>query len=410
MPNSKRILFIGGMFFDSTKQDILNNSKAAVQNAANKLQWNYVNGFEFNLNQEIDILNSVFVGSFPQYYKKLLLPSRQIPRNNKKVQEVGFINLPIISCETKLYGLKKQIRKWLGKNKDFPKVIVAYGFFRENILALGYAKKIDPSICTCLIVLDLPEYMSQNNKYMYYKNWIGNSVYRCYNKEKKFIDCYSIITKQIADKLKLSENYVIIEGMIEQKVNTCTPSNHKINRKIFSFLYTGGLSESYGIDDLLYNFNHIKDNNLELWICGDGPMKEQVQLLSKLDKRIKYFGTLPQNKCIELQYKADCLINPRMDSNLTNYSFPSKTMEYLASGTPVIAKRLKGMPNEYSDFLFNFDSKEDMKICMEYVSKQSDEILDKKAQSGRHFVYSKKNNVVQTQKLLNLFDLILEGM
>ena len=33
------------------------------------------------------------------------------------------------------------------------------------------------------------------------------------------------------------------------------------------------------------------------------------------------------------------------------YSFPSKTMEYLASGTPSIAYKLEGIPSEYYPFI-----------------------------------------------------------
>ena len=38
-------------------------------------------------------------------------------------------------------------------------------------------------------------------------------------------------------------------------------------------------------------------------------------------------------------------VNPRQNNEeFTKYSFPSKTMEYLASGVPVVAYKLDGIP------------------------------------------------------------------
>ena len=97
----QKFLFIGGMFFPSTEEEILKNSKGMVQNAANKLQWLYVKGLEQNLGEEVDILNSVYIGRYPKAYKKMLIKSKKIKSKNRSVNDVGFINLPILASYTK---------------------------------------------------------------------------------------------------------------------------------------------------------------------------------------------------------------------------------------------------------------------------------------------------------------------
>ena len=51
------------------------------------------------------------------------------------------------------------------------------------------------------------------------------------------------------------------------------------------------------------------------------------------------------------------MINPRSTlDDFTKYSFPSKTIEYMYSGTPLLTTRLKGIPNEYFDFVFSAEN------------------------------------------------------
>ena len=57
-----------------------------------------------------------------------------------------------------------------------------------------------------------------------------------------------------------------------------------------------------------------------------------------------------------LHKRATALINPRKpNSKITRFSFPSKNMEYLSSGTPMIGYKLDGIPSEYYDYFYTID-------------------------------------------------------
>ena len=63
--------------------------------------------------------------------------------------------------------------------------------------------------------------------------------------------------------------------------------------------------------------------------------------------RIEFLGMLPRTDVLELQSKATILVNPRQPvGDFTKYSFPSKTIEYMASGTPLLMYKLPGIPEE----------------------------------------------------------------
>ena len=49
-------------------------------------------------------------------------------------------------------------------------------------------------------------------------------------------------------------------------------------------------------------------------------------------------------------------MNPRFTgAEYTLYSFPSKNIEYMVSGTPVITTRLAGIPDDYYPYVFVFE-------------------------------------------------------
>ena len=68
-------------------------------------------------------------------------------------------------------------------------------------------------------------------------------------------------------------------------------------------------------------------------------------------------GCVTPDKVVEYEKRALLLVNPRpTNETFSKFSFPSKTMEYLLSGTAVVSTKLPGIPEEYFDYMFSFDS------------------------------------------------------
>lgn len=397
-----KILFVGGMFFENSKEDVIVNAIDAPQNAANLLQWNYIKGLSSNLEHlPIDIINAYFVGWYPKHYKKCVIKKEIINVNTQgSVVEVGFINFPILNTITKKIEIKKEIKKWINRNDLNKRIIISYGFFEENIEALSYAKHLDDKIETAIIIPDLPEFMSQNSRFDKVKKIMANKIYHFFNRRKKYIDAYALITVQMASKLNVS-NYVIIEGMVDDHEENEEGKEILFMERPFIFMYSGGLYESVGIKKMMMAYEKI-ENDCQLWIFGDGELRKYIENIAARNTSVKYFGVVPQKDVQKIQKQVDCLINPREDNEFTKYSFPSKNMEYLLSGTPVIAKRLEGMPIEYKDYIYEFDTYENlMEVMMRVLSKEKSE-LQEKGQRARKFVLEQKNRTIQTKKLLDI--------
>ena len=114
-------------------------------------------------------------------------------------------------------------------------------------------------------------------------------------------------------------------------------------------------------------------------------------------------GVRENREIVEEELKASLLVNPRpVAPEYTKYSFPSKNLEYMVSGTPVLTTQLPGMPEEYFPYVYLMgEETEDhaAKVLEEILSLPLEE-RQKKGTAARAFVLEKKSNIVQSAKIL----------
>lgn len=200
------------------------------------------------------------------------------------------------------------------------------------------------------------------------------------------------------------KNYTVVEG-IAPKPETAAITKSKDK----TILYTGTLNRRYGVMDLVNAFRMIKDENYKLIICGGGESREEIINAAKEDPRIIFKGQVTRAEALRLQSEARLLVNPRRNNEeFTKYSFPSKNLEYLASGTPLAAFKLDGIPEEYDDYIFyiNGGSTEEMSKTLYEICEMSDNELFDFAQKARAFVSEQKNAKTQVKKILDLIERI----
>ena len=68
------IVCLTGLFPEEYVDEINKYSLTGVQNAANKLQWGIVKGLD-GLGENVTIFNSIYVGSYPRLYRKIMIPT-----------------------------------------------------------------------------------------------------------------------------------------------------------------------------------------------------------------------------------------------------------------------------------------------------------------------------------------------
>lgn len=173
---------------------------------------------------------------------------------------------------------------------------------------------------------------------------------------------------------------------------------------MFSLLYTGRLNRRYGLLNLLDAMDRIPDSDIELWICGSGELEDEIRTRARKDSRVRFLGFVPHEKSLQLQRKATILINPRTNEGAyTKYSFPSKTLEYMVAGKPVLMYRLDGIPKEYDSYLYYIPDETADSIAQSILQLKgmSPEERLQIANAAKDFVLNSKNEKAQMQRLLD---------
>lgn len=243
------------------------------------------------------------------------------------------------------------------------------------------------------IITDLPDFLSDKGK-----NSFNNMIIKMFNNYVLLTDeMNDYIVENITHKNKL---YIVIEGSVDYTILNET-TYEKYEKKVC--MYTGTLAKIYGIEYLVKGFIKANVLNSELHIYGDGDFKNELIDLCKKNSNIKYFGTKPNEYIVEEQKKATLLINPRpSNEEFTKYSFPSKNLEYMASGTPLLATDLPGIPAEYKryEYIIENENIDGIANMFRYVLNLTDAELRKKGKMAQEFVLGTKNNIIQTKKIM----------
>ena len=220
------------------------------------------------------------------------------------------------------------------------------------------------------------------------------------------MDGYVLLSKYMVEMLPVGNKpWTIVEGIFNDNEKIFSKDlTGKINN-IKTIFYSGTLAKRYGIQNLVEAFSLIKNPNIRLIICGAGDSEKVIQQYSQKDNRIIYKGQILREEVMKYQKQSTLLINPRTpEGEFTKYSFPSKTMEYLASGTPTLLYKLPGIPEEYYHYCFTIEH-----LGVEFLKKKIEEILmmdmDQLRDFGsnaRKFILEKKNPIEQAKKIVQL--------
>lgn len=395
-----KVLFIGGIFEENHYEEIIEKTRGNVDYSANNFQKKIVSGLKKN---EIDfqVISAPFIGTWPNSYKDIYF-SGFSKRDTSNYRYVKFINIWGVRNIFRKIALKKEVQNFIN-DEDEEKYVIVYCAHTPFLQVANYIKKKDTNVKTCLVVPDLPQYMNLSDKVsILYKIMKKIDIFY-FNKEVKLFDCYTILTKHMADVLNIkSREYIIVEGIFDKIINNV--SNNTVNN-IFTIAYVGKLNIRFGVNDLVKTFTEIKGENLELILCGNGDSVPFILNCALIDKRIHYLGQVSAEQSKSIISNSNLLINPRKNNEeYTKYSFPSKNIEYLSTGKPVIAYKLDGIPDDYDNFFFyvNEEEKNGLKNCIESIIKMDENERNKKSINGIQYLMKNRLDKTVAKNIIDL--------
>ena len=334
-----------GFYYDSQKEkELLRASRSAISAAANQ----YQEGFLLGLPKEPKILTTLSTATFPRGSKRLLFRKEEKKTDKGEILYLPFVNFHLLKNPMFAWGLYHRLCRIVDAQPYTVVYVYSLNTVFERVMA-RLKRKFGQKVHYCLIVPDLP------GKYGIVRRGIKGLKDRLEAKPKMelatWADSFIFLTEAMKT-LFPSKPSGVLEGFLPQ-----SQFDYQQKRIPKTVLYTGSLNREFGLDTLLEAFCAIPDPDAQLWICGAGDMEVAVKAAAARDTRILFKGFLSKAGISSLQTRCDVLINPRpAKGEYTQYSFPSKTMEYLLSGSKVVMYRLPGIGAEYYRYIRTIDA------------------------------------------------------
>lgn len=378
------ILYVGYYVNQNIFDEILAKNINRMSVARQKFEINLIKGLHQCLDKNIDFISYVPVNqtiSLPEF---------------SKIGEAKINHIPIEKGNIKsMLSASKKFRNYLlgfekDKLKDLHIVMYAVNpIFLLPIFSLKHKYKFKiTTICS-----EIPSFRRYNQSLA---SQIKKLVAIFFN--KKF-DNYVFFSEKMSEIIEIQNKpSMVLEGIAPPIF--CEPLKEKKN----IVMYAGSLASDNNISLLVDCCKEIKELD-ELWICGNArPETEKVIQAQEEDPRIRYLGRLDNAEVQKLETQAKLLVNIRSPKEkLTRYSFPSKILEYIASGSMVLSTKLAGIPEEYFDYMLcvEQDEKEEIIEKIRYCFSMDDAEYVDFCKKGQQFISEEKNYLQQSKKLID---------
>lgn len=393
--NKYNLLYCSRMCTEETFSQIFGSSLNKPAQQAQKYHRTLFKGFCEN--EDVDALALSSLPINPLNYKKLYYRGHW-DQWNRHIYYITEWNIKGLKYLSQIYYGYMAIKKRSGIDKTV--AIIDILNISYNIGIVKACKKM--GIPVIGIITDLPEILfSEFEEYVRKK--CMEIIKEC--------DGYVLLTEAMNDRINIDKNkpYIVIEGQVDNSMKNY-PNKFHSKKNPYVCLYSGSINQIHGIEYMVRGFLKANLKNVELHIYGEGDFEPELKIICEKNENIKYFGVKLIDEVIEAQTKATLLINPRpTNQEFVKYSFPSKNMEYMASGTPVLTTRLPGMPIEYYEYVMVISDETIDGICSDFIrifNKDMKELHEFGANAKR-FVLTNKNGKVQSRKILSMIDGII---
>lgn len=237
----------------------------------------------------------------------------------------------------------------------------------------------------CYIATDLSNNPEEHQKHA--------SMYKMLS-EADYLVLLSNQMREVIDMQNVKDS-IVIQGVADVQTES------EINKKRI-ILFSGTLNESNGISNLIEAFSRL-NTNYELHFYGTGSSVKTIQNCNI--KNVKYMGTVSNDIMVKKQKEALILVNPRpMNQDFVAFSFPSKLIEYLASGTATISTKLSCITSDYDDYLLYFkdDTVNGLYDSLNQLVNLPERELIDIGKKQQNFVLENKSNIIQAKKVLDM--------
>ena len=348
-PGAVRMLFVGGSLPPATAACLPGFSQAGVL-----FQEGLLGGVARAGVEVTRVLSVRPVPSFPRFRRIWFGFGGATTGSDVPVTLLPFLNLGLLRALTLGVSAFVSVLRWgwVERRRPGRRVVVQYNVNAPPVAAVLLAGRlIGARVVAVVADVQVP------GSGLLPDTAIRRANFRLQTRSLRLLDGLVAVTRRIADDFAPGVPSLIVEGGVASEAVSASqvvvwPAVAD-DANLFVVMYAGDLSEIKGVSLLLDAFALVGGADVRLWITGRGPLQPAVEAAAARDPRIRYLGYLTYEELLARYARATVLINPhstRYESS--RYLFPSKLIEYLASGRPVITTCGSGVESEYRQVSF----------------------------------------------------------
>ncbi len=236
----------------------------------------------------------------------------------------------------------------------------------------------------------------------------------------KSADYAIFLNEKLAERVykKPSEKHPYL--VVNNAVNTTLIENLKASKVSnknteIVFGYIGTITEYEGLEFLVETFQELYDNGYKYHLIIYGRGVNELSVVAQINKRkdienIKFMGAIKPSNVFKAFENIDVIVNPRLDTPLTNSVTPLKPLEAMAYEKIFIGSDVGGIKEIVGDnngFLFKAEQKEDLKKVIKHVTSLSYHEKKEKTDQSLKYVKAEKSWIQNAVKYKSVYDKLI---
>lgn len=258
--------------------------------------------------------------------------------------------------------------EWLKQLKYKPDSLIIYGgFYHYSNRILKYCKANNIKVIFDVVEWYEPAQMMGGRFGLFYNSFLMAFKY-IYPKADGII----AISSSLKEVFK-ENNTVIIPPLVATQID----KPYIENNENLSLIYAGNIGNKDSLYEIIQVVENLsKDNNIKLDILGpsETELKNRYNI-KDFSKAIQIHGKVNQEEINSYIEKADFTIFTRPNTHCNRYGFPSKFVESLSLGVPVVTNLTSDiglyLKDGYNGFVVKDTSKQAIEVCIRQMLKLS---------------------------------------
>lgn len=301
------------------------------------------------------------VPSFPRG-RLLFGGGAQTVAGGHRARLVPFVNLGPAKTLTASLPIVPALVRWAWQNRGRPRAVVLYNVtLPPGIVPLLAGRLTGTRVFAVVADIQVP------GSGFYRDSFLRRMEYWLQTHTLPLLDGLIVLTRRMMTDFAPRTPWLLMEGGVPEEAVAAPlpePADRGPDAPVV-FMYSGSLTDLKGIPLLLAGFERAHGARLRLWIAGGGPLQPEVEAAAARDPRIRFLGSLPHAEVMRVYEEVDVLVNPHSTRHETaRYLFPSKLLEYLAMGRPVITTcSTPEVREEYGDVAYVMEREDPVELA-----------------------------------------------